>query len=58
MVYEFAKKMNAGLVVASVIDQGSTFTLILPVSQQNRSPLDEKLTAEKPDLKVQVTERH
>lgn len=31
MVYELAKKMGAGLAVESVLDQGSTFTLILPV---------------------------
>jgi signal transduction histidine kinase len=31
MVYELAKKMQAGLAVDSVVDQGSTFTLILPV---------------------------
>jgi len=31
MVYELAKKMEAGLTVDSAIDQGSTFTLILPV---------------------------
>jgi len=31
MVYELAKKMEAGLAVDSAIDQGSTFTLILPV---------------------------
>jgi signal transduction histidine kinase len=31
MVYELAKKMEAGLAVESVEDQGSTFTLILPV---------------------------
>jgi signal transduction histidine kinase len=31
MVYELAKKMEAGLAVESVLDQGSTFTLILPV---------------------------
>jgi signal transduction histidine kinase len=33
MVYELAKKMNAGLAVQSIVGQGSTFTLILPVSQ-------------------------
>jgi signal transduction histidine kinase len=32
MVYELAKKMEAGLAVQSVIGQGSTFTLILPVT--------------------------
>lgn len=31
MVYELAKKMNAGLAVESVVDQGSTFVLILPI---------------------------
>ena len=31
MVYELARKMEAGLAVESVVDQGSTFTLILPV---------------------------
>ena len=31
MVYELAKKMKAGLAVDSVVGQGSTFTLILPV---------------------------
>jgi signal transduction histidine kinase/ligand-binding sensor domain-containing protein len=31
MVYELAKKMHAGLAVASVVGRGSTFTLILPV---------------------------
>jgi signal transduction histidine kinase len=33
MVYELAKKMEAGLAVESVVDQGSTFTLILPVRE-------------------------
>jgi signal transduction histidine kinase len=31
MVYELAKKMEAGLAVDSVVGQGSTFTLILPL---------------------------
>ncbi len=31
MVYELAKKMGAGLAVHSIVGQGSTFTLILPV---------------------------
>jgi signal transduction histidine kinase len=31
MVYELAKKMDAGLAVKSEVDQGSTFTLLLPV---------------------------
>lgn len=34
MVYELSKKMGAGLAVQSVVGQGSTFTLILPVSKQ------------------------
>ncbi len=33
MVYELAKKMGAGLAVASAVDHGSTFTLILPALQ-------------------------
>jgi signal transduction histidine kinase len=33
MVYELAKKMEAGLAVESVAGQGSTFTLILPVRE-------------------------
>jgi signal transduction histidine kinase len=32
MVYELAKKMGAGLAVTSVVDEGSVFTLILPVT--------------------------
>jgi len=32
MVYELAKKIEAGLAVESVIGQGSTFTLILPAA--------------------------
>ena len=31
MVYELAKKMEAGLAVESIVDEGSTFTLFLPV---------------------------
>ncbi|MEI7936901.1 MAG: ATP-binding protein [Verrucomicrobiota bacterium] len=31
MVYELAKKMEAGIAVETIVDQGSTFTLILPV---------------------------
>ncbi len=38
MVYELAKKMEAGLAVESVVDQGSTFTLILPVRGTRRAP--------------------
>jgi signal transduction histidine kinase len=38
MVYELAKKMQAGLVVESVVDRGSTFTLILPVREPSPEP--------------------
>ncbi len=31
MVYELAKKLEAGLAVESIVDRGSTFTLMLPV---------------------------
>src|SRR6185503_2491299 len=31
MAYELAKKMGAGLAAHSVVNEGSTFTLILPV---------------------------
>jgi signal transduction histidine kinase/ligand-binding sensor domain-containing protein len=33
MVYELAKKLDAGLSVESIVDVGSTFTLILPVKE-------------------------
>jgi signal transduction histidine kinase len=32
MVYQLAQRLGAGLTVDSIVDQGSTFTLILPVS--------------------------
>jgi signal transduction histidine kinase len=32
-VYELARKMGAGLAVDSVVDVGSTFTLILPIKE-------------------------
>jgi signal transduction histidine kinase/sugar lactone lactonase YvrE len=38
MVYELAKKMEAGLAVESAVDQGSTFTLILPVYNPEKTP--------------------
>jgi signal transduction histidine kinase len=34
MVYELARKMDAGLAVESVVDQGSKFTLILPIRDE------------------------
>jgi len=37
MVYELAKKMEAGLAVASQPGTGSIFTLILPVKTENRA---------------------
>jgi signal transduction histidine kinase len=33
MVYELAKKLEAGLAVESVLDEGSVFTLVLPVRE-------------------------
>jgi signal transduction histidine kinase/ligand-binding sensor domain-containing protein len=33
MVYELAKKLGAGLEVESVVDEGSTFTLIIPLRE-------------------------
>jgi signal transduction histidine kinase len=45
MVYELAKKMEAGLAVETVLNQGSTFTLILPVRDtkpQTRAASEEK----------------
>ncbi len=38
MVYELAKKMGAGLMVESVVDQGSIFTLLLPVKDSPGVP--------------------
>jgi signal transduction histidine kinase len=31
MVYELARKMNAGIAVESIVDRGSTFALLVPV---------------------------
>ena len=50
MVYEFAKKMSAGLAVSSTIDKGSTFTLILPISERNQRAMAENVGAEKIEL--------
>jgi len=33
MVYELARKLAAGLSVESIVDVGSTFTLILPIQK-------------------------
>jgi signal transduction histidine kinase/ligand-binding sensor domain-containing protein len=38
MVYELAKKMQAGLAVESVVGQGSVFSLILPLAQAEAQP--------------------
>ena len=37
MAYELAKKLGAGIGVESAVDQGSTFTLILPVQDQPKA---------------------
>ena len=39
MVYELARKMEAGLAVSSVVGQGSTFTLLLAVSEVEVIPV-------------------
>jgi len=39
MVYELAGQLKAGLAVSSAVNQGSTFTLILPVREL---PVDDK----------------
>ncbi len=38
MAYELAKKLHAGLAVESVVEQGSTFALILPVPEVSAQP--------------------
>src|SRR5262249_50778938 len=42
MAYELAKKLGAGISVESVVDQGSTFTLILPVQNTTKEKAYEK----------------
>jgi signal transduction histidine kinase len=37
MVYELAKNLSAGISVESVVERGSTFTLILPVREPNKT---------------------
>ena len=46
MVYELAKKMGAGLAVESVVGEGSTFTLILPVQEEPSAKKHAKVPAE------------
>ncbi|HEX4350243.1 MAG TPA: ATP-binding protein [Verrucomicrobiae bacterium] len=46
MVYELAKKMGAGLAVRSVIGEGSTFTLILPVQEEPPAKKSAEIPAE------------
>lgn len=46
MVYELARKLEAGLSVESIVDVGSTFTLILPVRDLNLND-DEKADSTK-----------
>jgi len=38
MVYELAKKLQAGIAVESVVNNGSVFTLILPVQKAPNAP--------------------
>jgi hypothetical protein len=38
MAYELAKKLEAGLVVESVVNQGTIITLILPVHELPEIP--------------------
>ena len=54
MVYEFAKKMDAGLAVSSVVGQGSTFTLIVPVPQAADHPASEIAQKNKTTSKVEL----
>jgi len=42
MVYELAKKMGAGLAVESVVKEGTTITLILPVRDLPAAPKPER----------------
>lgn len=46
MAYELAKKLGAGIGVESLVEQGSTFTLILPVRDQVERPQPEAVSGE------------
>ena len=54
MVYELAKKMEAGLAVESSPDRGSTFTLILPVREASPGPLAPMQPAEAENPKSEL----
>jgi two-component system NtrC family sensor kinase len=43
MVYELAKRMEAGLAVESLVDEGSVFTLILPVKDVSPKEPEQEL---------------
>src|SRR5437899_7569886 len=38
MVYELSKKLEAGLAVESVVNEGSTFTVVLPRREVSKPP--------------------
>jgi signal transduction histidine kinase len=42
MVYELAKKLEAGIAVESIVNNGSVFTLILPVQKPPEAPRKEE----------------
>jgi signal transduction histidine kinase len=53
MVYEMARKMGAGLAVVSVVNQGSTFSVILPsneVSEKSAHPIQAQTKIDLPRL--------
>jgi hypothetical protein len=52
MVYELARKLEAGLAVDSVVDQGSTFTLFLAVRELPPQPVPGNDTASTPETSV------
>ena len=54
MVYHLAGKLGAGLAVASVLDQGSTFTLILPAPPS--PPIPDNANQRVPNLHLEMQE--